>query len=281
MLGHTLLRVAQEERTAVVTGAVRSIEHLACLSAAGFDAVRCDIADPASVRRVLAADFDAVINAAGVTKVRAIDEAATMRINGEAPHVLADICTERGLRLVHVSTDCVFSGSRGQYSEADVPDADDVYGRSKLAGEVVRDGHLTVRTSFVGREIFTAHGLLEWFLSQRGVVRGYRRVFWSGVTTVVLSRVLLLLGSRCDVSGILHVASERIDKCSLLHLLAEAYYRRDVEVVPVDEPALDRSLDASRSRAIGIEVPDPRSMMLDFARGIYGSGRLSRSQPTT
>src|SRR5450756_203889 len=135
----------------------------------------------------------AVINCIGIVKQR--DEAKmavpTIRVNSLFPHLLADLCASMNARLIHVSTDCVFSGSRGSYTEDDTPDPVDLYGRSKLLGEVDRDGALTLRTSIIGWEVMSNASLLEWFAAQRNrTIRGYRRVIYSGLSTAFLADVM-------------------------------------------------------------------------------------------
>src|SRR5262249_32316179 len=123
----------------------------------------------------------------------------SLEINSLLPHRLALVCAAAGARLVHLSTDCVFSGRKGAYTESDPPDADDLYGRSKYLGEVASPGCLTLRTSIIGRELSRKTGLLEWLLSQRGAtVKGFRSAIFSGFTTHEMGRIIerLLTGSR-------------------------------------------------------------------------------------
>jgi dTDP-4-dehydrorhamnose reductase len=212
---------------------------------------------------------DVVINAVGIVKqlIGNANAAAAAEINALLPHRLAALCTARGARLIHVSTDCVFSGRRGMYREDDEADADDLHGRSKRLGEVGAPSALTIRTSFVGPELATAHGLLEWFLRQSGRrVHGYRRVFFSGLTTPVLAGLLADLIERRPLPvGTYHVSGERIDKHRLLCLFRDAF-GVDVEIEPVDTPALDRSLDSSRFRALtGFQAPAWPAMVAALA----------------
>jgi dTDP-4-dehydrorhamnose reductase len=205
-----------------------------------------------------------------------------MTINALFPHRLADLCGSIGTRLIHVSTDCVFSGATGGYRESDVPDAGDLYGRSKQLGEVIRPGCLTLRTSIIGREITKSVGLLEWFMQRRqGAAQGYRRAVFSGLTTLALARVLLdVVSDHGELAGLYHVASEPICKLDLLQALNEALGLA-VDIHPVDEPVIDRSLDASRfAAATGIAVPSWHRMIADLAedptpydelRGHHGS----------
>jgi dTDP-4-dehydrorhamnose reductase len=204
---------------------------------------------------------DLVINCAGIVKSICDDGYQAALLNTLLPHLIADALGPWGGRLVHVSTDCVFSGRRGQYSECDLADPVDLYGHTKLAGEVTASPHLTVRTSFIGLEPQHPKGLLSWFLMQKGTVRGFRKAIWSGLTSDALAEVLVALMDRRDAAGLLHVAGERIDKFRLLSLVAEIFEKSDVHLEPVDEPCCDRSLLHERLTALGIRVPSIRAML--------------------
>jgi dTDP-4-dehydrorhamnose reductase len=265
LLGHTLMRVVAEHPDVEAVGGVRRPSQRDVLRHAGHRVELVDIADEGSVTRVLAAGIDVVINCAGMTKARSGDAVEAMRVNALGPHLLARACERAGVRLVHMSTDCVFSGLTGRYTEDDLPDPVDLYGRSKLAGEVTDGPHLTVRTSFIGRELGTRHGLLEWFLAQRGRVSGYAGAIWSGLTAITLSRTLLALAARADVTGLLHVGGEAVDKYTLLTLLRDAFHKDDVDLVATDEPRVDRSLDCGRARSLGVGAPTLQEMIKELA----------------
>ena len=208
---------------------------------------------------------DVVVNCIGIVKQRAAasDAIPSIRVNALFPHLLARQCAELGCRLIHISTDCVFSGRRGRYSENDEPDPVDLYGRTKLLGEVVGPGCLTLRTSMIGRELAGEAGLLEWLLSQRGGrVNGYRNAVFSGLTTAALAEVIAaLVSDHGPLEGLFHVASEPISKLDLLARLNRAL-DLGIEIDPADEPRCDRSLDGSRfAAATGIVVPSWDSMI--------------------
>ncbi|HST51636.1 MAG TPA: SDR family oxidoreductase [Pyrinomonadaceae bacterium] len=228
--------------------------------------------DPSrSIAGVSAQDFDsvarafavvrpgAVVNCVGVVKqdAAAKDPLASITTNALFPHRLAQLARACGARLVHLSTDCVFSGREGNYNESSRPDAVDLYGRTKLLGEVAGENCLTIRTSMIGRELAGAHGLLEWFLSQEGgSVRGFRRAVFSGFTTAALAGIIAeVLSEHTELSGVWHVAAEAINKFDLLSLVKEIYGLR-VGVEPDDSFVCDRSLDGSRFReATGLVAP--------------------------
>ncbi len=173
----------------------------------------------------------------------------SIEINALFPHRLAEICNRSGVRLIHISTDCVFSGKKGQYIEEDSSDAEDLYGRTKFLGEVVSAKALTLRTSIIGRELNSQHSLLEWFLSQKkGEVKGYTKAVFSGFTTKALCDIILnVIKEHKELSGLYHVSSEPIDKFSLLSLIKEIY-KLDIEIEPYDKFVCDCSLDSTRFR---------------------------------
>ncbi len=200
---------------------------------------------------------DVVVNCVGLVKQldACTDPLQAIPINSLLPHHLATLCRETGARLIHISTDCVFSGRRGQYTEADLPDADDLYGRSKLLGEIATPGVLTLRTSVIGPELGSRRGLLEWFLGQQGAVRGFDRAVFSGLPSVELARVISdFVLPRPTLWGVYHLAADPIDKCSLLKLIA-AEYGLNTSISPDHSIVVDRSLDASCFNAAVGYVP--------------------------
>ena len=216
----------------------------------------------AAVRRVRP---DAVVNCVGIIKqlAGAKDPILSLTINSLLPHRLHRLCAESGARLIHVSTDCVFNGRKGRYTEDDPSDAEDLCGRTKFLGETAGPGALTLRTSIIGRELAGASGLVEWFLSQRGGrVQGYTRAIYTGFTTEAFAAILRsVLADHPGLHGTLQVSSEPIDKDALLRLLNDAYRAR-VEIVPADAVRIDRSLDSSRFRALTGFTPAPWSAMV-------------------
>jgi dTDP-4-dehydrorhamnose reductase len=191
-----------------------------------------------------------VVNAVGIVKQRKDAKAAipSITVNALLPHVLAERCREIDARLIHFSTDCVFSGNRGAYTESDNPDPIDLYGRSKLLGEIERKGCLTLRTSIIGWELENRAGLLEWFAAQRGRdIDGYRNAIYTGLTTPAMAELVArLILEQPELSGLYHVASSRINKFDLLVNLAEQLEWRDIRIHPQDQFKCDRSLIGSR-----------------------------------
>ena len=208
---------------------------------------------------------DAVINAAGIVKQRpdGLDAIPNLEINALLPHRLALTCAATGARLIHISTDCVFSGNRGQYREDDVPDPIDIYGHSKLLGEVTGPGVITLRTSIIGRSLYRSASLIDWFLRQQGRIKGYSNAIFSGFTTKEVSRVIAFLLERPSAaSGLYHLSSSAISKYELLVRLRDRL-ARPVEIVPDDSVRIDRSLDSSRFRAEFAYAPPSWDAMLD------------------
>jgi dTDP-4-dehydrorhamnose reductase len=164
---------------------------------------------------------------------------------------------------VQLSTDCVFSGEKGNYREEDRPDPLDVYGRSKLLGEVTGEGALTLRTSMIGLGLYRKTSLIDWFLAQKGKVQGYRKAVFSGLTTRELSRVIrMIVEKHPQASGLYHLSAAPINKYELLMKLRERL-AKSIDIVPVDEPRIDRSLDSTRFRRVFAWQPPAWDAMLD------------------
>jgi len=200
-----------------------------------------------------------VVNAVGIVKQlsTADDPLVALPLNALFPHRLAQLCAAAGARLVHISTDCVFAGTRGGYTEADITDAKDLYGRSKAMGEVTDAPHvLTLRTSGIGRELGSQRGLVEWFLHAEGRVKGFTKAMYSGLPWVEISRVIRdIVVPRPEISGLYHLASAPISKFDLLRLVATEF-RKQIEIAPDDGLVLDRTLDGSRfTAATGYHTP--------------------------
>lgn len=267
MLGHKLWQLAtpQLETWATVRRVTPSLRALGLGDAArtieGLDVRRPEAIDTALDR----AQPDAVVNCVGIVKqlAAAKDPVESIAVNALHPHLLARACAHRGIRLVHISTDCVFDGQRGRYREDEVPNAADLYGRSKALGEVTGPGCLTLRTSIIGRELSGTSGLVEWFLSHRHQsVDGYAGAVFSGFSTVAFARLILrVLAAHGGLEGLYHVASTPIDKDALLRLINDAY-GAGATISRRDQPRIDRSLDSTRFRAATGIVPESWPAMI-------------------
>jgi dTDP-4-dehydrorhamnose reductase len=215
---------------------------------------------------------DLVINCIGLIKQMghlARDPIMAISLNALLPHRISLVCRAAKIRMVHISTDCVFSGKRGHYVEADQSDAEDLYGRSKFLGEVAYPPHsVTLRTSIIGRELKTRLGLIEWFLAHQDgeTVQGYQRAIFTGFTTDELSRIIMEhVIPNPELTGLYHVSSDPISKYDLLQITNEAY-GRNINILPDDQVAIDRSLDSSRFRqATGYQPPSWREMIREMA----------------
>jgi dTDP-4-dehydrorhamnose reductase len=251
LIGSTLLRVLSEKPSLDVFGTVRSdssLLHLKDISSSKiFSGI--DIEDDSKILDVFGAIHpDIVINCIGATKHKDDGNRPinAIKLNALFPHRLAQVCSLLGTRLIHISTDCVFSGKKGSYTESDQPDADDIYGKSKALGEVFYGNALTIRTSTIGHELNTSYGLLNWFLSQEKRCKGFKNAVFSGLPTVVLAQVIRdQILNNGALKGLYHVAAAPINKYDLLKLIAEAYGKKiDIEL---DENfKIDRSLDATK-----------------------------------
>ena len=253
MLGNAMLRLFAQSDAHTVWGSARSAASLRRLPAALHERILTgvDVENTDSVARLLAQTRpDVLINCVGLVKqlAEADDPLQAIPINSLLPHRLARLCQVAGARLVHVSTDCVFSGAKGLYREDDPADAQDLYGRSKHLGEVDYPNAITLRTSIIGHELASAHGLIGWFLAQSGVVRGFTRAVFSGLPTVELARVVRdHVLPRPQLRGLYHVSAAPISKYELLRLVAEVYGKQ-IEITPDDRLVIDRSLDSTRFR---------------------------------
>lgn len=211
---------------------------------------------------------DVVINCVGIVKQREEARAAvpSITINALLPHRLAETLAAWNGRLVHVSTDCVFSGDRGNYTEADPSDAKDLYGRAKLLGEVTAGNAITLRTSMIGRELREHRSLLDWVLQQDGrTIKGYRRALYSGLTTIELARVICrVIQDHAALRGLYQVTSETITKYDLLTLIVDAF-GLETRVEPDVEFFCDRSLVGERFRlATGYLAPPWPQLVTDL-----------------
>jgi dTDP-4-dehydrorhamnose reductase len=283
MLGHTLMRELDEGDSLDVYGSARKVSTLRdTFSDRLLKRVIPDIdaLDMDSVRQLLRdLQPDVVVNCIGVIKQNrgAEDAIGTITLNSLFPHLLAEQCAGTGTRLIHVSTDCVFSGNRGNYIEADDPDPGDLYGRSKLLGEVASRPALTLRTSFIGHELGSSRSLVDWFLSQSGVVHGYTRAVYSGITTTEFARLLRsVILPRTDLAGLVHVASTPTSKYELLRLIAQEY-RWDGQIIPFDDFACDRSLSADAFFSLTGYRPPPWPEMIAELRRSVSPGRVGQT----
>jgi dTDP-4-dehydrorhamnose reductase len=254
MLGHALLRQYSSRNDSDVYATTRSAEDppkwlTATLKAnvrTGVDALNND-----SVASAIAAvKPDILINCIGLKPSSAgVDVPSLISINSLLPHRIARLCREAAVRMIHISTDAVFDGKKGMYAERDSINISEAYGMTKFLGEISDSHCVTLRASIIGHELTERAGLVEWFLSQDSVVRGFSKAIYSGFPTLELARIIRdYVMPREDLSGIWHVSSEPISKYDLLRLIADQYGKQ-IEIEPCDDLVLDRSLDSSAFRS--------------------------------
>lgn len=268
MLGHKLYQVLGEyfDVTGTIRGDYRDVARYGFFEQSRIfpDADAMEISGIAKI--VQKARPDVVVNAIGVVKALEKQSGVLVNIHLNAlfPHQLYQTCRAHGIRLIQISTDCVFSGRKGYYREEDLADAEDIYGKTKYLGEVSGDGALTVRTSFIGRELSSSNGLLEWFLSnQGGSVPGYTKAIFSGFPTLLFSRIIAdIIMNHGNLSGVYHVSSESISKFQLLNLINRAM-GLNIEVKEYPEVEVDRSLDSTRYRQETGFTPPPWEQMIE------------------
>lgn len=274
MLGSAVFRVLTYSPCFSVYGSIRSLGALRLLPndlrqnvVTGVDAENFD-----SLTRLFArVRPTVVINCVGLVKQLSVadDPLAAIPINAILPHRLAQLCEMTNARLVHMSTDCVFSGSKGMYKEADLSDATDLYGRSKYLGEVDYPNAITLRTSIIGHELDGARSLVGWFLAQTGSVTGFKRAIFSGMPTVEIARIIRdHVIPHTKLHGVYNVSAAPINKFDLLNLIAKTY-EKSIDIRPDEKFVIDRSLDSTRFReATGFQPkawPELIKSMRDFS----------------
>ncbi|CNH66580.1 dTDP-4-dehydrorhamnose reductase [Yersinia massiliensis] len=250
MLGGSLFRYFTDSTMYSVIGTVRSNEAKEFFEAKQYTNIvsGIDVSNKISLRAIIMdLQPDYIFNCVGIIKQldSSKNHILSININSLLPHELAAMASEVKAKLIHFSTDCVFSGKKGGYSENDIPDATDIYGRSKLLGEVDYNGHLTLRTSIIGHEYDSNHSLVDWFLSQDGTVNGFSHAIFSGLPTVYLAEVLdKFILPKKNLSGLYHLSVEPIDKYTLLTIINNIYERKNT-IVENKEFTIDRSLNSS------------------------------------
>lgn len=262
MIGSAMFRVLAADSAHETLGTVRGASDLRFFGELTAKQIVTDVDVEnydALLRALVSVRPEVVVNCVGATKHKAAgnDPLTAIPLNAMLPHRLAKLCEGFGARLIHVSTDCVFSGRQGNYMEGDLPDAEDVYGRTKALGEVDYPHAVTLRTSTIGHELHSNYGLLEWFLNQRNRCQGFRRAVFSGLPSITFAQIVRdFVIPRSDLQGLYHVAGRAIAKSELLEVIA-GVYEKEIEIVPDDTLVIDRSLNAERFSAVtGYKAPD-------------------------
>lgn len=277
LLGNAVFRSMSKASGARVDGTIRR-EAARGLFAPEYAArltVVEDIENPNELAGLLdAARPDVVINCIAIGRPAPADPMRSIEVYSVLPRRLSHLCRLSGARLIQMSSDGVFSGERGAYREDDLPDANDIYGISKLLGEVAETHAVTLRTSIIGHELQSGSGLLEWFLSQQGQCSCYTRAIFSGFPTIVLADLIRdVVIPRPALHGVYHVATRPISKFDLLRLVAERY-GKEIELVADDRASPNRSLVADRfERATGYLPPDWPALVDLMYCDRFGSAR--------
>ncbi|SGY94483.1 dTDP-4-dehydrorhamnose reductase [Moritella viscosa] len=270
MLGYSLFKNLSDAANLDVFGTVRNIKgkekFFPDCEEQIFQGV--DVSDLATVDSVMKeVTPDVVINCIGLIKQHSISKkhVDAVTINSLLPHKLASLCDNHACKLIHFSTDCIFDGKKGSYTEDDLPDARDLYGRSKCLGEVDYAPHLTIRTSIIGHELDSSVSLVDWFLSQEHTTKGFSKAIFSGLPTCVIARLLIekILPVH-DLSGLYQLSVDPVDKFTLLNLIADVYNKK-IEILESKELKIDRSLDSKLLRnVLSLEIPSWKALISEM-----------------
>lgn len=253
MLGSALFKKYSNDAEIVVYGTARNKSTLNYFDGNLHERIICNVdidSDGSLIEIFEKVNPDVVINCIGLVKQvsEANDPLQAITINAFFPHRVAALCKMVKARMIHISTDCVYSGKVGNYVECDFADAKDLYGRSKFLGEVAYPHAITLRTSIIGHELQGSRSLIDWFLSQNTAIKGYRKAFFSGLPTVELAKVIRdFVLPNPKLFGLFHIAVDPISKYDLLKIVAQEY-KKEIQIIPDDNLQIDRSLDSSKFR---------------------------------
>ena len=272
LIGHAVFQTLNQCKDFKVTGTVRSEDQKNTFDVSIQDQLLdgIDVTNKSILTEVFErVKPDQVINCIGYTKHQPDDLMACMTLNSTLPHRLLDLSNQFNSRLIHISTDCVFSGRRGNYQESDIPDAEDVYGKSKILGEISDGNSITLRTSTIGHELLANHGLLNWFLSQHDSCEGYRNAIFSGLPTVIFAEIIRdLVVPNLQLQGLYHVSAAPINKYDLLTLIAEIY-KKKILIKVNDEIRIDRSLNSKKFKDATGFRPPPWENLINYMHKSY------------
>ena len=255
MAGHMIIRYFQQQPKYEVYYTTRDQTD--------SKGIYVDVTDSTSVEKVIeTVKPDISINCIGILNAHAERETKlAFQVNSLLPHQLAKLMERSNGKLIHISTDCVFSGSKGDYTETDPTDGTSIYAQSKQLGEVFSDRHLTIRTSIIGPELKEdGIGLFLWFMKQQGTIKGFEKVMWNGVTTLELAKAIHYMIEN-QVSGLYHLgSSNKISKHELLTMIQEIYQKTDVTIIPDQKMIQDRSIRNTRTD-VGYQIQGYREML--------------------
>lgn len=267
MAGHLIFQKLHHLGNYEVYGIARNITK----SKNTFD---LDVSDTSKLSEIiLNNDFDAVVNCIGILNKDAEDNPdKAIWFNSYFPHFLESVTKNLKTKVIHISTDCVFSGKKGAYSEEDTRDGIGFYAQSKALGEIINTKDVTIRTSIIGPEINTnGIGLFHWFMTQENtqVLKGYTNAFWSGITTFELAKVVHW-AINSSVTGLKEISREKIDKYNLLVLFNEVFKNNEVQIIADDYYKVDKSLVSSRTDYV-YEVPTYKQMLIEMKEWILNN----------
>ncbi|MCG9619358.1 SDR family oxidoreductase [Vibrio diabolicus] len=273
MLGYSIFSNLSDSNDLDVYGTVRSIDGLEkYFPSVDKLLLNVDIKEFNTLEEVLKqAKPDVVINCIGLIKQHDVSKqhVEAIEVNSLLPHKIAQVCNSIDARLIHFSTDCVFDGKAGDYVEADLPTATDLYGKSKCLGEVDYGNHITLRTSIIGHELKSSVSLVDWFLSQEGSVRGFSKAVFSGLPTAYVAKVLKeYVLPNTSLSGLYQLSVEPIDKYSLISKISEVYSKH-IEIEKFEGFVIDRSLNSSKFREATGFVPPTWEELVEFMHEDY------------
>lgn len=283
MLGHVLFKELSKSSEHDVWGTCRSKEGIGdCFSNSEFQRILTGVNAEnfdTITQAFSEAQPEVVINCIGIIKQlpAAADPIAAISLNSLLPHRLALFCQAVKARLIHISTDCVFDGKRGMYTESDPSNATDLYGRTKYLGEVQRSNCVTLRTSIIGHELNTSRSLIDWFISQDSNVKGFTKAIYSGFSTIEMVRIIRdFVLPNTELSGLFQVSSKPISKYELLKIVASSY-DKNVELLPDDHVVIDRSLDSSKfQNATGYRAPEWSEMVEEMSAHFFSDAAYTK-----
>ncbi|MBU8757007.1 SDR family oxidoreductase [Priestia megaterium] len=258
MAGHVITRYFQQKPEYHVFYTSRDPEDK--------DGIYVDITNLTKLEEVIESiKPDITINCIGILNEHATNNnKLAFQVNSLLPHQLVKLTERCQGKLIHISTDCVFSGNKGDYTESDIPDGTSVYAQSKQLGEIISDNHLTIRTSIIGPELKEdGIGLFLWFMQQTGVIKGYEKVWWNGVTTLELAKAIEVMIKQ-NVTGLYHLGSkEKISKFELLRIIQEIFEKNNVKIIPDSHIVLDRTIKSTRTD-VEYTIPSYKHMLLEL-----------------
>lgn len=268
MLGSALFRILSDGTDWTVYGTVRNSDILRYFNSNERARIirTADVLNQDELSGIFARiKPDLVVNCIGIIKQQKAskDPLVALPVNAMFPHRLSLLCELIGARLILISTDCVFNGKKGMYVESDIPDAEDLYGKSKEIGEVADKPHVfTIRTSIVGHELNSNNSLINWFLSQEREVKGYTSAIFSGLPTCELAEIIRdFIVPKKELNGLYHISSDPISKHDLL-ILVNRIYKKNIRIVPSEEVRIDRSLDSKKFRESVSFHPDDWELLV-------------------